>query len=59
MMLLDGITCHESTKRKLEVYAANHGKPVATVRIVLQTIVCHYGALFGKAFYVLRFAAEE
>ena len=26
MMLLDGITCHESTKRKLEVYAANHGK---------------------------------
>lgn len=28
MMLLDGITCHESTKRKLEVYAANHGKSV-------------------------------
>ena len=28
MMLMDGITCHESTKRKLEVYAANHGKPV-------------------------------
>ena len=28
MMLLDGITCHESTKRKLAVYAANHGKPV-------------------------------
>ncbi|MFQ9802114.1 MAG: DEAD/DEAH box helicase [Clostridia bacterium] len=28
MMLLDGIACHESTKRKLEVYAANHGKPV-------------------------------
>lgn len=28
MMLLDGLTCHESTKRKLEVYAANHGKPV-------------------------------
>ncbi|MCI6156769.1 MAG: DEAD/DEAH box helicase family protein [Peptoniphilaceae bacterium] len=26
MMLLDGITCHENTKRKLEVYAANHGK---------------------------------
>ncbi len=26
MMLLDGITCHESTKRKLEVYAANYGK---------------------------------
>lgn len=28
MMLLDGITCHESTKRKLEVYAVNHGKSV-------------------------------
>lgn len=28
MMLLDGITCHESTKQKLEVYAANHGLPV-------------------------------
>lgn len=26
MMLLDGITCHESTKRKLEIYAANYGK---------------------------------
>lgn len=28
MMLLDGISCHESTKRKLEVYAANNGKSV-------------------------------
>ncbi len=28
MMLLDGISCHESTKRKLEVYAVNHGKRV-------------------------------
>ena len=28
MMLLDGIACHESTRRKLKVYAANHGKPV-------------------------------
>jgi len=27
MMLLDGIACHENAKRKLEVYAANHGKP--------------------------------
>ena len=26
MMLLDGIACHENTKRKLEVYAANHDK---------------------------------
>ena len=28
MMLLDGIICHENTKRKLQVYAANHGKHV-------------------------------
>lgn len=28
VMLLDGIACHENIKRKLEVYAANHGKPV-------------------------------
>lgn len=28
MMLLDGITCHENIKRKLEVYAANNDKPV-------------------------------
>ena len=28
MMLLDGIACHENTKRKLEVYAANHGKSI-------------------------------
>lgn len=28
MMLLDGIACHENTKRKLEVFAANHNKPV-------------------------------
>ena len=28
LMLLDGIACHENAKRKLEVYAANHGKPV-------------------------------
>ncbi len=27
MMLLDGITCHESTKRKLEIYATNYSKP--------------------------------
>lgn len=26
MMLLDGITCHENTKSKLAVYAANHSK---------------------------------
>ncbi|MBR5949629.1 MAG: DEAD/DEAH box helicase family protein, partial [Clostridia bacterium] len=28
MMLLDGIACHENTKSKLEVYAANHNKRV-------------------------------
>lgn len=28
MMLLDGITCHENIRRRLEVYAANYGKPV-------------------------------
>ena len=28
LMLLDGITCHESTKCKLELYAANHEKRV-------------------------------
>ena len=28
MMLLDGITCHENIKRKLEIYAANNDKPV-------------------------------
>lgn len=28
MMLLDGISCHENAKRKLEIYAANYGKPI-------------------------------
>lgn len=28
MMLLDGVACHERTKGKLEVYAANHGKHI-------------------------------
>ena len=28
LMLLDGITCHENAKRKLRIYAENHGKPV-------------------------------
>nr|DAM04235.1 MAG TPA: Chromatin remodeling complex ATPase [Caudoviricetes sp.] len=27
MMLLDGITCHESVKQKLEMYATNHSTP--------------------------------
>lgn len=37
MMLLDGITYHEITKRKLEVYAANHGKPVVKLFML---VVC-------------------
>ncbi len=28
LMLTDGITCHENTRNKLQVYAAHHGKPV-------------------------------
>lgn len=28
MMLLDGISCHENAKSKLEVYAVNHEKPI-------------------------------
>ncbi|MCI8801450.1 MAG: DEAD/DEAH box helicase family protein [Lachnospiraceae bacterium] len=28
MMILDGIACHESTKRKLEVYAVNHSRHI-------------------------------
>lgn len=28
LMLLDGIACHENAKRKLEVYAKNHDKPI-------------------------------
>ena len=28
MMLLDGIICHENTRRRLEVYAENYGRPV-------------------------------
>ncbi len=42
MMLLDGITCHESTKRKLAVYAANHStaeKPIRTVKPFM-LVVC-------------------
>ena len=31
----------------------------AAIRVVLQTIVRYYGTLFGKAFHVFRFAAEE
>ena len=28
LMLLDGVACHENAKRKLEVYAVNHGRPI-------------------------------
>ena len=31
----------------------------AAIRVVLQTIVRHYGTFFGKAFHVFRFATEE
>ncbi len=34
MMLLDGIACHERTKGKLEIYAANYSTPEKPVRTV-------------------------
>lgn len=42
MMLLEGITCHESTKRKLDAYAIHHGTPEKPVRIVkpFMLVVC-------------------
>lgn len=42
MMLLDGIACHERTKTKLEVYAANHSTPEKQVRTVkpFMLVVC-------------------
>lgn len=42
MMLLDGITCHENIKRKLEMYAVNHSTPDYVVRIVkpFMLVVC-------------------
>lgn len=34
MMLLDGITCHENTKHKLEMYAMNNSTPEQPLRVV-------------------------
>ncbi len=42
LMLLDGISCHENAKRKLEIYAVNHStleKPVRTVKPFM-LVVC-------------------
>ena len=42
IMLLDGISCHENAKRKLEVYAVNHSTPEKPVRTVkpFMLVVC-------------------
>ncbi len=42
IMLLDGVACHERTKGKLEVYAANHSTPEKPVRTVkpFMLVVC-------------------
>lgn len=42
MMLLDGITCHENAKRKLEQYAVNHSTPEHPVPVVkpFMLVVC-------------------
>lgn len=42
MMLLDGITCHENTKRKLEMYAVNNSTPDNPLRVVkpFMLVVC-------------------
>jgi len=42
MMLLDGITCHENAKRKLEQYAINHSTPEHPVPVVkpFMLVVC-------------------
>ena len=42
MMLVDGIACHENTKRKLEMYALNNSTPDKPLRIVkpFMLVVC-------------------
>ena len=42
MMLVDGIACHENTKRKLEMYALNNSTPEKPIRIVkpFMLVVC-------------------
>ena len=42
MMILDGITCHEIVKQKLEMYAANHSTPDHPIAVVkpFMLVVC-------------------
>ena len=42
LMLLDGIACHENTKRKLELYAINNSTPDKPIRVVkpFMLVVC-------------------
>lgn len=42
MMLMDGISCHENTKRKLEMYAVNNSTPDKPLRVVkpFMLVVC-------------------
>lgn len=42
MMLLDGVTCHENIKRKLEMYAFNHSTPDHHICVVkpFMLVVC-------------------
>lgn len=42
MMLLDGISCHENAKRKLEMYAVNNSTPDNSLRVVkpFMLVVC-------------------
>ena len=42
MMLVDGIACHENTKRKLEMYALNNSTPEKPIRVVkpFMLVVC-------------------
>lgn len=42
MMLVDGIACHENTKRKLEMYALNNSTPDKPLRVVkpFMLVVC-------------------
>ena len=42
MMLLDGATCHENIKRKLDIYAVNHSTPDDPIHVVkpFMLVVC-------------------
>lgn len=58
MMLLDGITCHEKTKKKLEQYAINHSTPEKPLPIVkpFMLVVCMNTA---HASWVQNFICSE